>query len=95
MRDERRDTANSRFFQTTFGHFFEVTTSTHADHLATRYILGFPTRVRTRDIGETIELGPLCTTDLAMFLENKVVQKLKIEKKMFFYKKWSPKLIFF
>ena len=39
VRDERRDTANSRFFQTTFGHFFEVTTSTHADHMATRYIL--------------------------------------------------------
>jgi hypothetical protein len=27
--------------------------------------------------------------------ENKVVQKLKLEKKCFFYKKWSPKLIFF
>ena len=26
-------------------------------------------------------------------LENKVVQKLKLEK-FFFYKKWSPKLIF-
>ena len=30
---------------------------------------------------------------LGMFLENKVVQKLKLEKKVF-YKKWSPKLIF-
>ena len=28
-----------------------------------------------------------------MILENKVVQKWKLEK-MFFYKKWSPKLIF-
>ena len=31
---------------------------------------------------------------LGMILENKVVQKLKLEKKCFFYKKWSPKLIF-
>ena len=31
---------------------------------------------------------------LGMVLENKVVQKLKLEKKVFFYKKWSPKLIF-
>ena len=31
---------------------------------------------------------------LGMILENKVVQKLKLEKKVF-YKKWSPKLIFF
>ena len=30
---------------------------------------------------------------LGMVLENKVVQKLKFEKKVF-YKKWSPKLIF-
>ena len=30
---------------------------------------------------------------LAMILENKVVQKLKLEKNAF-YKKWSPKLIF-
>ena len=30
---------------------------------------------------------------LGMILENKVVQKLKLEKKVF-YKKWSPKLIF-
>ena len=30
---------------------------------------------------------------LGMILENKVVQKLKLEKKCF-YKKWSPKLIF-
>jgi hypothetical protein len=28
-----------------------------------------------------------------MVLKNKVVQKLKLEKKVF-YKKWSPKLIF-
>ena len=31
---------------------------------------------------------------LGMILENKVVQKLKLEKNVF-YKKWSPKLIFF
>ena len=31
---------------------------------------------------------------LSMILENKVVQKLKLEKNVF-YKKWSPKLIFF
>ena len=30
---------------------------------------------------------------LGMILENEVVQKLKLEKKVF-YKKWSPKLIF-
>ena len=30
---------------------------------------------------------------LDMILENKVVQKLKLEKNVF-YKKWSPKLIF-
>ena len=30
---------------------------------------------------------------LGMILENKVVHKLKLEKKVFF-KKWSPKLIF-
>ena len=30
---------------------------------------------------------------LGMILENKVVQKLKLEKNVF-YKKWSPKLIF-
>ena len=35
---------------------------------------------------------PVCQK-LGMILENKVVQKLKLEKK-FFYKKWSPKLIF-
>ena len=29
-----------------------------------------------------------------MILENKVAQKLKLEKNVFFYKKWSPKLIF-
>ena len=32
---------------------------------------------------------------LGMILENKVVQKLKLEKNVFFTKKWSPKLIFF
>ena len=31
---------------------------------------------------------------LDMILENKVVQKLKLEKNVF-YKKWSPKMIFF
>ena len=31
--------------------------------------------------------------NLGMILENKVVQKLKLEKNVF-YKKWSPKLIF-
>ena len=31
---------------------------------------------------------------LGMILENKVVQKLKLEKNVFFNKKWSPKLIF-
>ena len=31
---------------------------------------------------------------LAMILENKVVPKLKLEKNSFFYKNWSPKLIF-
>ena len=30
---------------------------------------------------------------LGLILENKVVQKLKLEKNVF-YKKWSPKLIF-
>ena len=30
---------------------------------------------------------------LGMILENKVVQKLKLEKNVF-YKKWSPKLLF-
>jgi hypothetical protein len=34
--------------------------------------------------------APVCQM---LILENKVVQKLKLEK-MFFYKKWSPKLIF-
>ena len=37
--------------------------------------------------------GALVRQKLGMILENKVVQKLKLEKK-FFYKKWSPKLIF-
>ena len=36
--------------------------------------------------------APVCQK-LGMVLENKVVQKLKLEKKVF-YKKWSPKLIF-
>jgi len=31
---------------------------------------------------------------LGMILENTVVRKLKLEKKCFFHKKWSPKLIF-
>ena len=31
---------------------------------------------------------------MGMILEIKEVQKLKLEKKIFFYKKWSPKLIF-
>ena len=30
---------------------------------------------------------------LSMILENKVIQKLKLEKNVY-YKKWSPKLIF-
>ena len=37
--------------------------------------------------------APVCQK-LGMILENKVVQKLKLEK-IVFYKKWSPKLIFF
>ena len=32
---------------------------------------------------------------LDMILENRVVQKLELEKNVFFCKKWSPKLIFF
>ena len=36
--------------------------------------------------------APVCQK-LGMILENKVVQKLKLEKNVF-YKKWSPKLIF-
>jgi hypothetical protein len=39
--------------------------------------------------------GALVRQKLGIILENKVVQKLKLEKKSFFYKKWSPKLIFF
>ena len=31
---------------------------------------------------------------LGMIFENKVVQKSKMETNVFFYKKWSPKLIF-
>ena len=37
--------------------------------------------------------APVCQKS-AMILENKVVQKLKLEKNGSFYKKWSPKLIF-
>jgi hypothetical protein len=37
--------------------------------------------------------GALVRQKLGVILENKVVQKLKIEKKVF-YKKWPPKLIF-
>ena len=37
--------------------------------------------------------GALVCQKLGMILENKVVQKLKLEKNVF-YKKWSPKLIF-
>ena len=37
--------------------------------------------------------GALVHQKLGMILENKVVQKLKLEKNVF-YKKWSPKLIF-
>ena len=36
--------------------------------------------------------APVCQK-LGMILENKVVQKLKLEKNVF-YKEWSPKLIF-
>ena len=39
-----------------------------------------------------IQGAPVCQK-LGMILENKVVQKLKLEKNIF-YKKWSPKLIF-
>ena len=39
-----------------------------------------------------IRVAPVCQK-LCMILENKVVQKLKLEKNVF-YKKWSPKLIF-
>ena len=37
--------------------------------------------------------APPVRQKLCMILENKVVRKLKLEKKVF-YKKWSPKLIF-
>ena len=37
--------------------------------------------------------GAAVRQKLDMILENKVVQKLKLEKNVF-YKKWSPKLIF-
>ena len=39
-----------------------------------------------------IQGAPVCQK-LGMILENKVFQKLKLEKNVF-YKKWSPKLIF-
>ena len=39
-----------------------------------------------------IREAPVCQK-LDMILEKKVVQKLKLEKNVF-YKKWSPKLIF-
>ena len=38
-------------------------------------------------------LGATVRQKLGMILENKVVQKSKLEKNVF-YKKWSPKLIF-
>jgi hypothetical protein len=38
-------------------------------------------------------LGAPVRQKLGMILGNKVVQKLKLEKNVF-YKKWSPKLIF-
>jgi hypothetical protein len=39
-------------------------------------------------------LGAPVPQKLGMILVNKVIQKLKIEKNVFFCKKWSPKLIF-
>jgi hypothetical protein len=36
--------------------------------------------------------GAPVSQKLGKSLENKVVQKLKLEKKKFFYKKWSPVL---
>ena len=41
-----------------------------------------------------IQGAPVCQ-NLGMILGNKVVQKLKLEKNVFFTKKWSPRLIFF
>ena len=38
--------------------------------------------------------GVLVHKKWGMILENKVVQKFKLEKKNVFFKKWSPKLIF-
>ena len=35
--------------------------------------------------------APVCQK-MGMILENKVVQNLKLEEKISFYKKWSPKL---
>ena len=40
-----------------------------------------------------IQGAPVCQK-LDVILENKVVQKLKLEKKFFFYKQWFPKMIF-
>ena len=40
-----------------------------------------------------IQGAPVCQK-LGVILENKMVQKLKLETNAFFYKKWSPKLIF-
>jgi hypothetical protein len=40
-----------------------------------------------------IQGAPVCQK-FGMILENKVVQKLKLEKNVFFYKKLSPKLMF-
>ena len=37
--------------------------------------------------------GSASSSKLGMILENKVAQKLKLEKNVF-YKKWSPKMIF-
>ena len=59
---------------------------------------------KTQDFGPKINIlkgnhfilriwGAPVRQKLGMILENKVVQKLKLEKK-FFTKKWSPKLIF-
>ena len=39
-----------------------------------------------------IREAPVCQK-LGMILENELLQKMKLEKKVF-YKKWSPKLIF-
>ena len=49
-------------------------------------------RLKIRHCILRIQGAPFCQK-LGIFLENKVVQKLKLEKDVF-YKKWSPKLIF-